>query len=113
MTAPGFGQDNHGTHGPLLEEAAKLAEALSKSWTDLSAGGFVHSLLSGFGESSECKACPVCQLLRVVGGHRPEVLEHLTDASASLIAALRASLESSQAAWTAGSRPTSERIDIS
>jgi hypothetical protein len=110
MTAPG---SEHELHGTLAEEAAKLAEVLSKSWNDLSGSGFVHSLLSGVGDSAECNVCPVCQLLRVAKGTRPEVFEHLAAASTSLIAALRAALESSQASWTAGTHPTSERIDIS
>ena len=108
MTAPGFDPT---AHGPLAEEAAKLAEAIS-NWAS---SGFVHSALSGLsgvGESAECHVCPLCQLLRVAKGSRPEVFEHLADASASLVAALRAALESSQASWAAGSRPTSERIDI-
>jgi hypothetical protein len=95
-------------HGPLAEEAAKLAEALS-GWVS---AGFTHPLMEGAGESPECRLCPVCQLLRVAQGARPEVFEHLADASASLIAALRAAIESSQASWSAGSRPASERIDI-
>jgi hypothetical protein len=110
MTAPGA---EGASHGPLAEEAAKLAEALSAGWNSLGASGFVHSLLSGIGDSTECTVCPVCQLLRVVKGNNPEVATHLADASASLMAALRAALESSQAAWTAGSHPTSERINIS
>jgi hypothetical protein len=111
VTAPGFDQP---AHGPLAEEAAKLAEALS-NWAS---SGFVHSMfsgvsgLSGVGESTECNVCPLCQLLRLMKGSRPEVFEHLADASASLIAALRAALESSQASWAAGARPASERIDI-
>lgn len=98
-------------HGPLAEEAAKLAEALS-GWVS---AGFSQPLMEGAGESTECRLCPVCQLLRLVQGARPEVFEHLADASASLMAALRAALESSQASWSAGSagrRPASERIDI-
>ena|ERR1700712_243693 len=105
MTAPGFDPT---AHGPLAEEAAKLAEALSK-WAS---SGFVHSMLSGVGESAECGVCPVCQLLRIAKGSRPEVFGHLADASASLLAALRAALESSEASWAAGTRPASERIDI-
>lgn len=108
MTAPGF---DHTAHGPLAEEAAKLAEALSK-WAGSSASGFLHTTLSGVGESSECNVCPLCQLLRIAKGSRPEVFDHLADASASLIAALRAALESSQASWASGARPASERIDI-
>ena len=92
-------------HGPLAEEAAKLAEVLS-GWIS---SGFAAS---GMGESAECRVCPVCQLLRVAQGSRPEVFEHLADASASLLAALRAALESSQASWANGNRPASERIDI-
>ncbi len=105
MTAPGY---DHSTHGPLAEEAAKLAEVLSK-WAS---SGFAQTLLSGVGESAECKVCPLCQLIRLAQGSRPEVFEHLADASASLLAALRAAVESSQASWSAGSRASSERIDI-
>ncbi|HEX4429418.1 MAG TPA: DUF5304 family protein [Frankiaceae bacterium] len=113
MTPPTAGPH---THGPLAEEAAKLAEALS-GWAS---AGFSQPLMEGAGESSECRLCPVCQLLRVAQGARPEVFEHLADASASLMAALRAAIESSQASWSAGghsagsagSRPASERIDI-
>ena len=95
-------------HGPLAEEAAKLAEALS-GWVS---AGFTSPLLDGAGESPECRLCPVCQLLRLAQGARPEVFEHLADASASLMAAVRAAIESSQASWSAGRRPSSERIDI-
>jgi|ERR1700712_3373371 hypothetical protein len=96
------------SHGPLAEEAAKLAEVLS-GWVS---NGLSSPLIAGLGESPECKACPVCQLLRLAQGSRPEVFEHLADASASLLAALRAAVESSQATWAAGKHPVSERIDI-
>ncbi len=105
MTAPTAGPH---AHGPLAEEAAKLAEALS-GWVS---AGFTHPLLDGAGESAECQLCPVCQLLRLAQGARPEVFQHLADASASLMAAVRAAVESSQASWSAGKRPASERIDI-
>ncbi len=95
-------------HGPLAEEAAKLAEALSQ-WAS---NGFAQSVFSGMGESSECRFCPVCQVIRLAQGSKPEVFEHLADASASLLAALRAAVESSEASWASGKRPTSERIDI-
>jgi hypothetical protein len=95
-------------HGPLAEEAAKFAEALA-GWVS---NGFAAPLLSGLGESPECRLCPVCQLLRLAQGSHPEVFEHLSDASVSLLAALRVALESSQASWAAGNRPASERIDI-
>lgn len=95
-------------HGSLAEEAAKLAEALS-GWVQ---GGFTQPFMEGAGESAECQLCPVCQLLRLARGTRPEVFEHLADASVSLMAALRAAIESSQASWAAGKRPASEHITI-
>lgn len=98
----------HGSHGPLAEEAAKLAEVLTK-W--LSNGPFA-SLIAGLGESPECRTCPVCQLVRLARGNRPEAAAHLADASASLLAALRAAVETSEASSASGGRPASERIDI-
>ena len=97
------------SHGPLAEEAAKLAEALA-GW--VSSSGFAAPLINGAGQSPECSACPVCQLLRLARGGKPEVFAHLADASGSLLAALRAAVESSSAAAAAGERPPSERIDI-
>jgi hypothetical protein len=99
-----FGPGTH-VHGPFAEEAAKFAEALA---------GWASSGLaaSGAGEAAECRMCPFCQLLRLVQGSRPEVFEHLSDASASLLAAVRAAIESSQGSWASGKRPASERIDI-
>jgi Family of unknown function (DUF5304) len=92
----------------LAEEAAKLAEVLA-GWVS---SGLSSPLAAGLGESPECRICPVCQLLRLAQGRSPEVFEHLADASASLLAALRAAVETSQASWASGNRPASERIDI-
>lgn len=36
-----------------------------------------------------CRSCPLCQLLAVLRGVRPEAVEHLADATAALAAALR------------------------
>src|SRR3954454_16304939 len=85
----------HGSeaHGSLSEEALKLAETL-QSW--LSTG----SAMTGAGTSSECKVCPICQLIGVVNGLRPEVLGHLTEAGFALMAAFKAATESSERAWT-------------
>src|SRR5947209_17832317 len=64
-------------HGSLSEEALKLAETL-QSW--ISTG----SAMSGAGTSSECKVCPICQLIGLVNNMRPEVLGHLTEAGFAL-----------------------------
>ena len=42
--------------------------------------------------SSECQVCPVCQAVAAVRHVKPEAVEHLLDAAASLVAALRATV---------------------
>src|ERR1700709_119127 len=85
-------------HGSLSEEALKLAETL-QTW--LSTG----SAMTGAGSSSECKVCPICQLIGVVNNMRPEVLGHMTEAGFALMAAFKAATESSDRAWTGTNRP--------
>ncbi len=63
--------------GSMAEEAAKLFAAVQERLGDLHQG-------------PECQVCPVCQLLAAVRTARPEVFEHLAEASAALLLALRA-----------------------
>jgi hypothetical protein len=81
MTAP--------TPGPLAEEAARLVEAIG-GWARDAIGDVP---LAGAG-TPECQVCPFCQLLSVVRRSQPETFGHLTDATASLVAALRSVVES-------------------
>ena len=92
-------------HGTLSEEALKLAETL-QTW--LSTG----SAMAGAGTASECKVCPLCQLIGVVNNMRPEVLSHLTEAGFALAAAFKAATESSQREWAGGKRPPVQRIKV-
>src|ERR1700712_4507522 len=101
----GSGSHGSGSHGSLSDEALKLAETL-QTW--LSTG----SAMTGAGSSSECKVCPLCQMICVVNNMRPEVLGHLTEAGFALAAAFKAATESSQRAWTAGDRPTVQHIKV-
>jgi len=100
--------------GPLGEEAVRLVEALSKwigsQWLSAqwARGGADWPLATG---SAECRVCPVCQMLSVVRHTRPEVFGHLTDASSSLVAALRSAVESHAQHATSG-RTGVERIDL-
>ena len=85
--------------GPLGEEAARLAEALM-DWARGAApwaATHLHDLPLGT-DSAECKLCPFCQLLAVVRQTKPETFAHLTDATSSLLAALRTVVESADAA---------------
>lgn len=54
----------------------------------------------------ECQWCPICQLLAVVSGERPEVSERLAEAGAALGAALRGLLD----AATGPARPPDGRV---
>ena len=128
--APHEGRSNGHPHGSLGEEAAKLAEAVQEwlgEWRG-SLGG-----LGGFGsqarpdadadawaaatapepDGAECRMCPICQGLRGLRGTRPEVFEHLSDAAASVAAALRELLGDSVTGGTPRDRPPDvERIDL-
>ena len=120
---PGSGRDQVGT---AREEAARLVEALS-TWAAGTLGTpgstFTREHLHAEGiatGSPECRLCPVCSAITALRGVRPEVVEHLLDAGGSLLAAVRAGLETARDAApeppgsggpSAGSGRV-ERIDI-
>jgi hypothetical protein len=71
--------------GSAAEEAARLFAA-AEEWVRTRAGGHLEGLATG---APECTSCPVCQGIAAVRGVRPETVEHLLDAAASFVAALR------------------------
>lgn len=79
--------ENAHSHGTLGEEAQKLAEAV-QDWMNGAGARWADADRSS-GPAPECRVCPVCQLLRLLGGANPEVFAHLADAAASLSAAFR------------------------
>jgi hypothetical protein len=101
----------------MAEEAAKLFGAV-EGWLHSARGGPApdteqaepaeHSALG-----PECRVCPFCQLVHVVRGSRPELLEHLAEAATHLALALRVGIEQSEHRWAAR-RPDAgvEHIDI-
>jgi hypothetical protein len=89
--------------GPLGEEAARLAEALTE-W----ARGHGDEIPVATG-SAECRLCPVCQLITLMRQARPETFAHLLDATAALAAAARTVIESHQ---NGGGGTGVERIDL-
>jgi hypothetical protein len=74
-----------GSHGTIGEEAVKLLDAVQE-W--LRREPLSEHLATG---APECTWCPICQLVAVLRGDRPDVNEKI----ATIVAALRAMLDGS------------------
>lgn len=73
--------------GSAAEEAVKLFAAM-EDWARKKAGHALDEEHVATG-SAECQMCPVCQGIGVLRHVRPEAVEHLLDAAASFVAALK------------------------
>ena len=93
--------------GSAAEEAARLFAA-AEEWVRTRAGGHLDGLATG---APECTVCPVCQGISAVRGVRPETVEHLLDAAASFVAALRTTV-AGHPAPEPGRRPDVQHIDV-
>ena len=76
--------------GSAAEEAAKLFAA-AEQWVRTRAGGLTdrEHLAAG---GAECSVCPLCQGVAALRQVNPETIEHLLDAAASVVAALRSTV---------------------
>lgn len=72
--------------GSAADEAARLFAAVQ----DWARARFDHEHLAT--GSVECQVCPVCQGIAALRQVRPETVEHLLDAAASLVAALKSTM---------------------
>jgi hypothetical protein len=71
--------------GSVAEEAARLLGALQDAagaWTASASEHGPHET------PTACRVCPLCQAIAAVQHVRPETVQHLADAAASLAAAL-------------------------
>ena len=95
--------------GSAADEAARLFSAM-EDWARTRAGHLFDEEHLATG-SPECQFCPVCQGIGVLRHVRPEAVEHLLDAAASFVAALRVAVSTPPGD---GARRTSsvQRIDI-
>ena len=73
--------------GSAAEEAARLFAA-AEQWLRARTG---EAGADG-GHGAECAVCPLCQGIAAVRSVRPETVEHLLDATASFVAALRSTV---------------------
>jgi hypothetical protein len=95
--------------GPIGDEAAKLVDAV-QDWVRRTLGDGSH-IATG---APECTWCPICQLVAVLRGDRPDIAEKITEASASVIAALRAVVDAAAGApaHRAPNAARVQRIDL-
>jgi len=103
--------------GSAAEEAGRLFAAV-EDWARTRTGGLLDGTMFD-GEhlatgAPECSVCPLCQAVHALRQVQPETVEHLLDAAASVLAALRSTLlgptGGDGAAPDAGSRV--EHIDV-
>lgn len=96
-------------HGTLAEEARRLAEAFSDWSHDHTVG-----LTEAAGTSPECRHCPLCQLIAVVRGQRPELSARLVESGAAFLDAVRSLLRPSDDGRVGEDQPppTVQHIDV-
>lgn len=96
--------------GSAAEEAAKLFTAL-EDWARQKAGHLLDEEHVATG-SPECQVCPVCQGIGVLRHVRPEAVEHLLDAVASFVAALKTAVATPTSEGAARRTPPVQHIDV-
>lgn len=94
--------------GSAAEEAARLFAA-AEDWVRTRSGLHLDGLATG---SPECSVCPVCQGISALRQVKPETVEHLLDAAASFVAALRTTVSGHPPPSDSGRRPDVQHIDI-
>lgn len=96
--------------GSAAEEAGRLFAAL-EDWARHRAGALVDTEHLATG-SPVCTVCPVCQAVSAVRAIRPETVEHLLDAAASFVAALRTTVTAAGSDEATAARPGVQHIDV-
>jgi hypothetical protein len=96
--------------GSAAEEAVKLFAAV-EDWARRKAGHVLDEEHVATG-SAECQLCPVCQGIGVLRHVRPEAVEHMLDAAASFVAALRTAVATSPADSSAGTPSKVQHISV-
>ena len=94
--------------GSAADEAARLFAAV-EDWARSRSGLLDAEHPAGTG--STCGVCPVCSGIALLREVKPETVEHLLDAAASVVAALRSAVTTP--APEGASRPSRvEHIDV-
>ena len=96
--------------GSAADEAARLFSAM-EDWARTRAGHLFDEEHLATG-SPECQFCPVCQGIGVLRHVRPEAVEHLLDAAASFVSALRVAVVTPPAEAAPRRTPPVQHIDV-
>jgi hypothetical protein len=96
--------------GSAAEEAVKLFAAM-EDWARKKAGHVLDEEHVATG-SAECQMCPVCQGIGVLRHVRPEAVEHMLDAAASFVAALKSAVTTPAAEDTARRATRVQHISV-
>jgi hypothetical protein len=87
--------------------------AAFESWFKDAAGGATAMMDSHIATgAAECQLCPVCRMISLMRGSRPEVFDHLVDATTSMLAAMRAAIDAHEHSWSSRKHSPVEHIDI-
>ena len=92
--------------GSAAEEAGRLFAAVQ----DWARTRFDHEHLAT--GSTECQVCPVCQAIAALRQVRPETVEHLLDAAASFVAAVKSTMPVPAPASGADGSSRVQHIDV-
>jgi hypothetical protein len=102
-----------GEPGSVGEEAAKLLTA-AQEWFHRTLGDPATARIAT--GSAECAWCPLCQLISVLRGDRPEIGERLADTQAAVAGLLRSLADAASAVSSGGGArsdgPRVEKIDL-
>ena len=97
--------------GTAAEEAARLF-AVVEEWARTRTAPLLDQEHLATG-APECSVCPVCQAIAAARSVRPEAVEHLLDAAASVVAALKTAVTTPPEPGTrAPDRSGVQHIDI-
>ncbi|MGH8959770.1 MAG: hypothetical protein ACRDWT_00945 [Jatrophihabitantaceae bacterium] len=80
MTEPFDEEPGHGSLGDAMRFVSTVQDWAARTFPASTDG---HS-------SSDCQWCPICQLMSVLRGERPDVTERVAEAGTALASALRA-----------------------
>lgn len=97
--------------GSAAEEAVKLFAAMEE-WARRKASHVLDEQHIATG-SAECQMCPVCQGIGVLRHVRPEAVEHMLDAAASFVAALKTAVSTPSPAEPARRAAKVQHISVS